>query len=99
MKKFFNLKKVLVLLIAFACLFPLAGCLESEITKQEEKIAGVVITCDDGYFKPNQTYLSIANMYLAQKNNAMWSYYWNQAYATGETIYTLTVSVDGTQVE
>lgn len=99
MKKFSILTKTLMVVLSFICIFALTGCDDKEYTKQEEQVQAVVVTCDDGVFYLNQTYLAIANMYLAQKNTGMWSYYMTQASAQGETRFTLTVSVDGKEVE
>ena len=89
MKRYVALGIVSILLV-----FMLTGC-EEKYSYEETEFEAIVIQCEKGTFHPDASYLSIADMYLAQKNYGLWSTYNSLANANGTYDYNVTVNIDG----
>lgn len=88
-------KKLLLIFLSLLCIFTVAGCDDPAMRYEETQITTTVISCDDGVLRLNAVYLSTANMYLAQKNTAMYSMYYSMAITHGKTIFTVKINIDG----
>lgn len=62
---------------------------------EETEFEAIVIQCEEGTLNPDASFLSIANMYLAQQNYGMWNTYNSLAYSNGTYDYNVTVNIDG----
>ena len=89
MKKFATIGTIIVL---FALI--LTGCGEKYSYEQTE-LEAVVIKCEEGTYHPDESYMAIANMYLAQNNLGMWSMYMSLANTNGAYEYNVTIDIDG----
>lgn len=90
-----RLKKLSLVFLSLLCVFALTGCVEDEYEIRESQIECVVVACEKGDFKPNQTYLTMSNTALAKNDFNKYNYYRNLAYAMGVQEYKITVNVDG----
>lgn len=88
MKRYVALGIVSILFVVM-----LTGCGE-KYSYEETEFEAIVIQCEKGTFHPDASYLSIANMYLAQKNSGLWSMYTSLANSNGTYDYNVTVNID-----
>lgn len=89
MKRFATLGIVSIFLFVVM----LTGCGE-KYSYEETEFEAIVIQCEKGTFHPDASYLSIANMYLAQKNYGLWNMYTSLANSNGTYDYIVTANID-----
>lgn len=89
MKKYVTLGIITILFV-----FILTGCGEN-YSYETTEIKTVVLQCEEGTYHPDESYLSIANMYFVQQNLNMWNIYRNLADDNGKYDYNVTINIDG----
>ena len=89
MKRFATLGIVSIFLFVIM----LTGCGE-KYSYEETEFEAVVVQCEKATFHPDASYLSIANMYLAQKNYGLWNMYTSLANSNGTYDYIVTANID-----
>lgn len=86
-------KTIVAILVITSIILGLTAC--TNYTYERKELETTVISCEQGSFILASEYVSIANMYLAQKKTAMYSMYMSLARTNGHYNYNITISVDG----
>ena len=86
-------KTIIAILVIISIILSLTAC--TNYTYERKELETPVISCEQGSFVLASEYVSIANMYLAQKKTAMYSMYMSLARTNGHYNYNVTISVDG----
>lgn len=89
MKKYATLGILTILFV-----FMLTGCGEKYSYEQIE-LETVVIQCEKGTYHPDESYMSIAKMYLTQNEYGLWNMYMSLANDNGTYDYNVTIDIDG----
>ena len=84
---------IIATLVIISILLSLTAC--TNYTYESKEIETTVISCKEGSFVLASEYVSIANMYLAQKKTAMYTMYMSLARTNGHYNYNITVTIDG----
>lgn len=86
------MKKTYTLILTFLFVLLLAGC--TKTSYEETEIETTVIQCDEGTYQPNESYIALANTYLAQGNVALYSSYIALANNNGYYSYNITININ-----
>lgn len=87
-------KEAVVTIMAMLFVFIFRGY-GKDYSYEEKTLETVVIECEEGEYHPDAYYMSMANMYLAEKNMGLWSMYKNLANTNGKYDYNIIISIDG----
>lgn len=86
-------KIIIAILVIASIVLSLTAC--TNYTYESKEFETTVVSCEQGSFVLASEYLSIANMYLAQKKTVLYSMYMSLANSNGHYNYNITITVDG----